>query len=69
MLLGQPIEIQPYNRNRTEDPNDTFTNCYIKNIPNSFTDRDLANLFSEFGTPVSSKVVMDPSQKKMLRLL
>lgn len=64
MLLGQPIEIQPYNRNRTEDPNEKFTNCYIKNIPNNFTDRDLANLFSEFGTPVSSKVVMDPSQKK-----
>ena len=60
IILGQPIQIQHYRRQREDkDEANTFTNCYIKNLPQNFTDEDLRDLFSEFGTPVSFKVIID----------
>lgn len=62
-IFGDPIKIEQFVKLDRPNPETSFTNCYIKNIPSSYTDDDLRALFSEFGEVVSSKVSTDSSGK------
>lgn len=62
-INGRPVEIQPFCRRQHQNPENTFVNCYIKNFPESFKDSDLKQLFEEFGTPVSCKIMVDDNGK------
>ena len=62
---GRVVEVQPYlprpQRNRT----DVWTNLYVKNIPKSWTKKQLDDLFSPFGEITSSTIkVGDDDQSK-----
>jgi polyadenylate-binding protein len=62
---GRVVEVQPYlprpQRNRT----DVWTNLYVKNIPKSWTKKQLDDLFSPFGEITSSTIkVGDDNQSK-----
>ena len=61
-IFGPPIEIQQYDDQR-EPKEEKFTNCYIKNLPDNFTDDDLSDLFSQFGTVVSCIIAKDNEGK------
>lgn len=58
-INGHSIEIQPFCRRQHQNPATTFTNIYIKNFPETFTDDDIKQLFEGYGTPLSYKVVTD----------
>lgn len=62
-INGRQIEIQPYSRRQKVNPKVSSNNCCIKNIPEHFTEEDLKNLFVEFGTPVSYKIMKDENGK------
>lgn len=62
-INGRPVEIQPFCRRQHQNPENTFVNCYIKNFPESFKDSDLKQLFEEYGTPVSCKIMVDDNGK------
>ena len=52
-INGRPVEIQPFCRRQHQNPETTFRNLYVENLPEGYTDEDLENLFLEFGTPTS----------------
>lgn len=62
-INGRPVEIQPFVKRRNQNPEQVFTHCFIKDFPERFTENDLTNLFSEYGTPVSCKIVEDENDK------
>ena len=62
-INGRPVEVLPFCPRQQQNTETTFVNCFIQNIPESYTDEDLKNLFSEFGTPESYKVVTDENGK------
>ena len=42
---------------RVSAKNDEFTNLYVKNLPESYTEERLKELFEEFGTPQSVAIM------------
>ena len=62
-INGRPVEIQPFCRRQHQNPETTFRNLYVENLPEGYTDEDLENLFLEFGTPTSYKVTTDKNKK------
>jgi polyadenylate-binding protein len=42
---------------RDSQPKRMFNNLYVKNFPDSYVEQDIRNLFSEFGTISSLKMV------------
>ena len=53
----------PRNERVKSGPNQNYTNLYVKNFGDAFTDETLKNLFSKYGH-VSSAVVMKDEQNK-----
>lgn len=62
-INGRPVEIQPFCRRQHQNPEQTYQNCYIKNFPEHFKDADLKQLFEDYGTPVSCKIMVDDNGK------
>lgn len=63
-INGRPVKIEPYCRRQHQNPAETFTNCYVKNLPESIrTEEDLKALFAEFGEVDSPKLPLDENQK------
>ncbi|KAH0792685.1 Polyadenylate-binding protein 2 [Histomonas meleagridis] len=49
-INGRNVQIEPYRRRQKVNPEETFTNVYIKDLPSSIqTNEDLKKLFSEYG--------------------
>jgi polyadenylate-binding protein len=56
-INGRPLTIEPFQRRIRQSEEETFTNVYIKNLPDSVkTHDDLAALFSKFGVVTSAKL-------------
>lgn len=54
-INGRPVQIEPYVRRARKNPEDTYTNVYIKNLPESIkTEEDLLALFHQFGETISA---------------
>jgi len=59
-INGRPVVVMKYTRREPRNPETTFTNVYIKNLPESVkTDEDLSQLFAEFGEVSSAKLAID----------
>lgn len=41
-----------YNSHPYVNQEDTFTNCYISNLPDGSTDNSIRNIFSRFRNPI-----------------
>lgn len=53
---GKILEIETFYVKASDDKN-TFDNCFINNLPTTFKEENLKNLFSKFGTPIRWKLV------------
>lgn len=62
LLAGQKVYVGPFLKksDRPVDKENHFTNVYVKNLPESYDDAKLNEMFSEHGT-VTSAVVMTVS--------
>lgn len=64
-INGRPIEIQEYRNRMKSSSEDSFTNIYINNLPDSIDSTDkLRELFAEFGEITSVKLEVDEKTKK-----
>ena len=59
-INGRPITIEHFQKRQRQNPENTFTNIYIKNLPPSIkNDQYLRNLFSSFGSIESCSLQLD----------
>lgn len=59
-INGRPITIEHFQKRQRQNPEETFTNVYIKNLPPSIkNDQDLRNLFSKYGEIESCYLQVD----------
>lgn len=60
--MGKEIQAIPHSKkNDREDAGDHFTNLFVKNIPTTFTEQQLTDLFKPYGEITSVKVKGDGS--------
>ena len=62
-INGKIVEVQPFYRHTDQRNKETYQKCLIKNFPENYKDEDLKQIFSEFGTPISCRVVFDKNGK------
>jgi hypothetical protein len=61
-INGMPLQIQPFQRRLHKNPEETYTNIYVKNLPDSIRDEEqLMDLFRKFGTVLSAHIPKDDS--------
>jgi polyadenylate-binding protein len=59
-INGRPLQIQPYMRHQPRQPEASFTNVYIKNLPESIETTDqLVELFQPFGEVTAPHLMLD----------
>lgn len=56
-ILGQKVEIQPFQKKQHASRSANWTNLYAKNVPTHLTDGDFEAMFREFGPIVSCKLM------------
>ncbi|KAK2196869.1 bifunctional Nucleotide-binding alpha-beta plait domain superfamily/RNA recognition motif domain/Polyadenylate-binding protein-Hyperplastic disc protein/RNA-binding domain superfamily/PABP [Babesia duncani] len=67
MLIGsEKVSVAPFLRRteRTETFDEVFTNLYVRNFPESFTEDDLKELFSPYGEITSMMIKSDDKGRK-----
>lgn len=65
-LNGKPVYVAPFisarERQRT-NPDDVFTNVYVKNLPDTITEDEFNAEFSQYGDITSGKLPLDENSK------
>jgi len=65
VIAGQQVVVQTFRskKDRGVDASTTFTNVYVKNIPEEVEEAEIAELFAPFGKITSKKLVVDDQGK------
>lgn len=65
VISGQKVIVKPFKAKseRTEGGTLTYTNLYVKNLPDGITKEDLDKMFAEHGTITSSHLQLDAEGK------
>lgn len=61
MILGQTVHVGQFQKRQERPDEPTWVNCFVKNMPKSWSDEDLKKQFTPFG-PIASCVVMRESE-------
>jgi len=65
MFIGQKVvEVTMFQKAKNDNPKDQYTNLYVKNLPNDFTEEKLKEMFSPFGEITSSCVMEDKQSRQ-----
>lgn len=64
LIDGQEVEVGHFMRRNDRPDINSFTNCYVKNIPYEWDDDKLKEEFSKFGEVVSASVAIGTRKKK-----
>lgn len=63
MIAGKTVYVAPFKSKAERGSTNKFTNLYAKNFPLAWTNEDVMEAFSKFGTITSVKVMTDPEGK------
>lgn len=63
LLNGKQVYVGEFARRQQRVDASKFTNVYVKNLSESTTDEDLENIFKEYGSTNSAKVMKDENGK------
>jgi len=63
VIAGQTVSVSQFKSRKERGGNTKFTNLFLKNLPDDFTQEKLDELFSKYGTITSSKLGYDKDEK------